>query len=82
MNSAQVDAERSTPAWEARAREAMARILCDMAGSDPDFAMWDGQPLWKWMMHGAEAKARIQAAIDALTTPQRDAGADGGHRWV
>lgn len=28
--------------------------------------MWDGQPLWKWRMHGAEAQARITAAIDAL----------------
>ncbi|MFT3967575.1 MAG: hypothetical protein QM690_17005 [Sphingobium sp.] len=51
---------------EARTWEAMARILCDLGGADPDFRMWDGQPLWKWRMHGAEAKARIQAAIDAL----------------
>lgn len=65
---------------EARIREAMARILCEMAGADPDFRMWDGQPLWKWRLHGAGAQARIEAAIAAL----RAGGdvAEGEHRWV
>ncbi|HEX7856731.1 MAG TPA: hypothetical protein VF503_23880 [Sphingobium sp.] len=61
MKLEDVEAQRTARMWEA-----MARMLCDMAGADPDFQMWDGQPMWKWRMHGAEARIRIQAAIDAL----------------
>ncbi|HEX7874449.1 MAG TPA: hypothetical protein VF475_16170 [Sphingobium sp.] len=50
----------------ARAREAMARVLCDLAGTDPDFKMWDGQPIWKWRAHSSEYQARIDAAIAVL----------------
>ncbi|MET0366060.1 MAG: hypothetical protein ABW169_15565 [Sphingobium sp.] len=56
-----VEAQRT-----ASVREAMARILCELAGTDPDFKMWDGQPIWKWRMHSSEYQARIDAAIEAL----------------
>ncbi len=78
MNSAEAEAQRG-----ARVREAMARILCELAGADPDFTMWDGQPLWKWRMHGAGARERIEAAIEVLKGG--DLGGDVGgapHRWV
>lgn len=61
MDRTEAEAQRTARIWEA-----MARVMCDMAGADPDFRMWDGQPLWKWRMHGAEAKARIGAAIEVL----------------
>lgn len=64
MTPEEAETRRTERVWEA-----MARTMCDMAGSNPDFRMWDGQPLWKWRMHGTEAKARIQAAIDALKSP-------------
>ncbi|MET0239301.1 MAG: hypothetical protein ABW184_05315 [Sphingobium sp.] len=59
--TAEADAERTARIWEG-----MARVLCELGQADPDFLMWDGQPLWKWRMHGDEAKARIEAAIAVL----------------
>ncbi|MCE7797285.1 hypothetical protein LWE61_12035 [Sphingobium sufflavum] len=80
MDHTDADTDRTTRLWEG-----MARMLCDIAGSDPDFRMWDGQPLWKWRMHGRDAQARIRAAIDALTLDRPDVEAQVGtdsHRWA
>lgn len=63
---------------EARIREAMSRALCAMDDADPDYRMWDGQPLWQWRLRTTDGRARVEAAIAALTAT----GARGErHNW-